>query len=158
MFVANLHKSISCISVRSPFGILTIFGNNTHIYSLKWEKYKTLNTTPLLREAAQQLAAYFNKGLKNFALPIHPRGTKFQNAVWNQISKIPYGDTKTYGDISQVILTNPRAVGGACKRNPIPILIPCHRVIGGGNNLTGYSGYGGIKTKLKLLEHESYYM
>jgi methylated-DNA-[protein]-cysteine S-methyltransferase len=74
--------------------------------------------------------------------------------VWHRMAKIPYGKTMTYGDLAHAIGSAPRAVGGACGRNPIAIILPCHRVIGGSGALTGYSGAGGINTKQFLLELE----
>ena len=100
--------------------------------------------------------AYFHKRLKSFDLPLNPKGTAFQKLVWKNISQIPFGQTSTYGTLSRAIQSSPRAIGGACKKNPIPIFIPCHRVVGRKRSLIGYSGGVGVKTKIQLLKLEDY--
>ena len=108
---------------------------------------------PLLRSAVDQLAAYFARDLKEFDLPLAPRGTAFQQRVWEQLLTIGYGETASYGLVArQLGMTNAasRAVGLANGRNPIPIVIPCHRVIGANGMLTGYAG--GLPRKQQLLE------
>ncbi len=110
---------------------------------------------PLLRSAVDQLAAYFRRDLKEFDLPLAPRGSDFQQRVWDQLVQIGYGETASYGAIAHRLgKTNAasRAVGLANGRNPIPIVIPCHRVIGANGTLTGYAG--GIQRKQQLLELE----
>lgn len=110
--------------------------------------------TPLLREAKKQLDAYFAGKLKAFSLPMAPVGTPFRQLVWGQLSLIPYGETRTYGEIAALV-GNPkasRAVGMANNHNPLPVFIPCHRVIGANGTLTGYAGGLDIKSKLLCLE------
>ncbi len=110
---------------------------------------------PLLRGAVDQLAAYFARDLKEFDLPLAPRGSAFQQRVWEQLRGIGYGETASYGEIAHRLgKTNAasRAVGLANGRNPIPIVIPCHRVIGANGTLTGYAG--GLERKQQLLELE----
>lgn len=110
--------------------------------------------TPLLLEAVSQLESYFKGGLKEFSLPLEPKGTVFMKQVWAALCEIPYGKTATYGEIAAKV-GNPmaaRAVGLANNRNPIPIIIPCHRVIGANGSLTGYAG--GLDMKKKLLDLE----
>ena len=110
---------------------------------------------PVLAAAVSQLQAYFDGDLTVFDLPLAPRGTDFQQRVWAQLSKIDYGLTASYGEIAgRLGMTNAasRAVGLANGRNPIPIVIPCHRVIGANGTLTGYAG--GIERKQTLLELE----
>ena len=107
---------------------------------------------PLLRSAVDQLTAYFARDLKEFDLPLAPRGSAFQQRVWEQLLGIPYGETTSYGEIARRLgMTNAasRAVGLANGRNPIPIVIPCHRVIGANGTLTGYAG--GLERKQQLL-------
>ena len=109
----------------------------------------------LLRRAVDQLAAYFARDLKEFDLPLAPRGTDFQHRVWDQLVQIGYGETASYGQIAHRLgKTNAasRAVGLANGSNPIPIVIPCHRVIGANGTLTGYAG--GVERKQTLLELE----
>lgn len=110
---------------------------------------------PLLCQAKAQLAEYFAGRRRVFALPLSPQGTAFQQAVWAQIALIPYGETRSYGEIA-ARLGSPakaRTVGGAAGRNPLPIVIPCHRVIGSSGSLTGFSG--GLTVKRLLLRLES---
>jgi methylated-DNA-[protein]-cysteine S-methyltransferase len=113
------------------------------------------DTHPLLVEAVRQLAAYFARDLKEFDLPLAPVGSAFQQRVWEQLRAIGYGETASYGQVAgRLGMTNAasRAVGLANGRNPIPIVIPCHRVIGADGTLTGYAG--GIERKQTLLEIE----
>jgi O-6-methylguanine DNA methyltransferase len=110
---------------------------------------------PILRKAAAQLQAYFTAGLREFSLPLDLAGTSFQQDVWNAVASIPFGETRTYRDIAEVI-GRPRAVravGAAQAANPLPLIIPCHRVIGSDGSLTGYGG--GTDTKRWLLDHET---
>jgi methylated-DNA-[protein]-cysteine S-methyltransferase len=110
---------------------------------------------PVLSRAAEQLAAYFARELKDFDLPLAPEGTPFQQLVWQQLLGIGYGETASYGQIAHRLgKTNAasRAVGLANGRNPIPIVIPCHRVIGSTGTLTGYAG--GLERKQTLLNLE----
>ena len=111
---------------------------------------------PVLQQAAAQLAKYFAGERTDFDLPLAPRGTAFQQQVWAELVKIGYGETASYGEIAHRLgLTNAasRAVGTANGRNPIPIIVPCHRVIGADGTLTGYAG--GIERKRILLDLES---
>jgi methylated-DNA-[protein]-cysteine S-methyltransferase len=112
---------------------------------------------PIVDAAATQLAEYFAGERMAFDVPLTPQGTEFQQTVWKALGDVPFGTTATYGEIARAIgqLTATRAVGAANGRNPIPIIIPCHRVIGASGELTGYSGGGGIETKRRLLDHES---
>jgi methylated-DNA-[protein]-cysteine S-methyltransferase len=113
------------------------------------------DTAPVLVETVRQLRAYFDRDLKEFDLPLAPAGSDFQQSVWAQLLRIGYGDTASYGEIAKRLgRTNAasRAVGLANGSNPIPIVIPCHRVIGADGTLTGYAG--GIERKQTLLELE----
>lgn len=109
-------------------------------------------------KAKQELKLYFDGKLKQFSVPLDMKGTVFQKRVWEELQKIPYGKTVCYGDIAKAI-GKPRAcraVGGANHKNPIPIIVPCHRVVGSDGSLVGYGG--GLKLKRFLLEMESEYM
>ena len=113
------------------------------------------DTDPLLAEAARQLRAYFARDLKEFDLPLRPEGTPFQQRVWEQLRLIGYGETASYGEIAARLGMNAgasRAVGMANGRNPIGIVIPCHRVVGSTGLLTGYAG--GVERKQALLDLE----
>jgi methylated-DNA-[protein]-cysteine S-methyltransferase len=108
----------------------------------------------LLAQAAAQLAAYFAGRLKAFNLPLAPQGTPFRQKVWMAMTSVPFGQTTTYGEVARQIGGGPRAVGGACGDNPIPIIIPCHRVLAA-TGVGGYSGRGGLEVKQFLLRHEA---
>ncbi len=109
---------------------------------------------PAHRNVHTQLRAYARGRLTSFSLPLDPQGTPFQRAVWAALLKIPYGETRTYGQVAAAIGHHgaARAVGMACRTNPIGLVIPCHRVIGGNGNLTGYAG--GLALKARLLKQE----
>ncbi len=111
--------------------------------------------TPVLARAAAQLAEYFAGERREFDLPLAPRGTGFQLRVWRELARIPYGETRSYGELARAIdqPAASRAVGAANGKNPISIVVPCHRVIAGTGALTGYAG--GIAAKRWLLEHEA---
>ncbi len=141
-------------SLSSPFGMLCLFEDGGNLVALEWGKTPDKQPSPLLEEARRQLNAYFDGTLQIFDLPLAPQGTSFQRAVWGQLRRIPFGARKTYGDIATAISGAPRAVGGACGRNPIPIIIPCHRVVGSNGGLGGYYGGDGIETKRALLRLE----
>lgn len=110
---------------------------------------------PLLHEAAQQIQAYCAGSLRCFRLPLAPVGTAFQQQVWQALLQIPYGATRSYGAVASAIgkPRAARAVGMANNRNPLPIVIPCHRVIGASGKLVGYAG--GLEIKKRLLQRES---
>ena len=114
-----------------------------------------VSADPLLLEAAAQLRAYFAGELREFDLPLAPRGTVFQRQVWTAVSAIPYGSTATYAEIAAAIgrPSACRAVGAANGRNPLPLIVPCHRVIGAAGALTGYGG--GLERKRSLLDLEA---
>lgn len=113
--------------------------------------------TSLLREAKRELDAYFAGRLRAFSVPLAPRGTAFQERVWEELRRIPYGQTVTYGEVARRIGAPQaaRAVGLANGRNPLPVFIPCHRVVGAGNKLVGYTG--GLDIKVALLAVEGIY-
>lgn len=109
-----------------------------------------------VKEVITQLQAYFSQPQFHFTLPINPEGTLLQKEIWHALRNIPKGTTTTYGSLAESLTTNPRVVGNACRKNPIPIIIPCHRVVAA-NNLGGYSGQTQgdlIKIKKWLLHHE----
>lgn len=152
-------------AIDSPIGRLTLTADDDAITGM-W--FATLrgesppvqlasqqdDAAPLLRSAAAQLGEYFAGDRQTFDLPLRPAGTLFQQRVWAALRQIPFGQTITYGELAHRIgnAAASRAVGAANGRNPIGILIPCHRVIGTNGHLTGFGG--GIDTKLALLKHE----
>ena len=146
----------------SPIGPILLVGTtkgiqhivfNSEKHSLKPDESWKLNIEPF-QDACKQLDEYFAGTRQTFSLKLTPKGTEFQQQVWQQLRKIPYGDTCSYGDIA-TRLDNPnasRAVGAANGANPLPIVVPCHRVIGANGSLTGFSS--GLAVKDWLLSHE----
>ena len=144
------------ISLHSPVGDLTVHEDAGSIVALEWGWAPEQGRTPptaLLLEARSQLQAYFDGNRGDFNLPVAPGGSAFQNRVWQVMRAIPAGATRTYGDVARQLESSPRAVGGACGANPIPIIIPCHRILASAG-LGGYSGDGGGATKARLLRLE----
>ena len=139
----------------TTFGIIEIGYNKNVIVSISFSQKASQSTPSFLTEKTiLQLNEYFNKKRTSFDIPIEPKGTVFQKKVWNALLKIPYGQTKTYKEIAEIIGNKnaTRAVGMANNKNPIAIVIPCHRVIGANGKLTGYAGGLDKKEKLLLLE------
>jgi methylated-DNA-[protein]-cysteine S-methyltransferase len=143
----------------SPLGFLILKSNGQSVTEIRFSEndIQEQSSCAVLEKCKKQLASYFSGATLDFDLPLSPEGTEFQQKVWTELLKIPYGETITYmelalrlGDAKAI-----RAVGTANGRNPIAIVIPCHRVIGAGNKLTGYAG--GIWRKKLLLEHEMKY-
>jgi methylated-DNA-[protein]-cysteine S-methyltransferase len=145
--------------IDSPIGDLTLAVDDTGLCRLHFGRSSTAgaaDTDPLLAEAAEQLKAYFAGELQEFTLPLSVRGgSDFERAVWTQLTRIPYGEMQTYGDVAKIVgdAGAARAVGTACNRNPIAIVVPCHRVVGAGGKMVGFGG--GIPTKRHLLELEA---
>lgn len=143
--------------VPSPVGPLTLTQEDQALTGLHFGEHPQQGAegpTPLLEKAARQLEEYFAGQRKEFSLPLAPKGTEFQLRVWQALLQIPYGETRSYGELAAMV-GNPkacRAVGGANHRNPLSILIPCHRVVGTGGSLTGYAGGLSVKEFLLKLE------
>jgi methylated-DNA-[protein]-cysteine S-methyltransferase len=145
---------MATLSMPSPIGTLTIEEEDERIVAIHWgDDAAGGNGSPLLDEAARQLTAYFAGRLTQFDLPLAPEGSPFECRVWAAMQTIPYGETRCYGDLAAQIGSAARAVGRACGKNPIPVVIPCHRVLAKGG-LGGYSGDGGLATKTRLLTLE----
>ncbi|PCI52006.1 MAG: cysteine methyltransferase [Alphaproteobacteria bacterium] len=142
------------LSFHSPVGDMTFSEEKGKIVALDWGWSPLSEETVFLKKAKQQLDDYFDGLNPVFSLALAVNGTDFQKRVWQAMVSIPYGKTMTYGEISHMIGSHPRAVGTACGLNPVPIIIPCHRVMGRHGKLTGYSGGEGIETKKFLLELE----
>ena len=142
------------MAVASPVGPLTLVERDGAIVAVRWGKPKAESESALLASAKAQLDGYFFCGLRNFELPLAPSGGDFDKRVWQAMLEIPYGHTKTYGEIAAAIGGVARDVGGACGRNPIPIIIPCHRVVGANGTMVGYSGGAGVESKVALLALE----
>lgn len=140
------------LTLDSPVGALTVTETEGAITALTWGGHAT-DDTPLLRRAAAQLTEYFSSQRKVFDLPLDVRGSAAQTRICAAIAAIPFGETRTYGNLSRDLDLPAQAVGRGCGGNPIPILIPCHRVLGA-QGLGGFSGGTGIETKIWLLKHE----
>jgi len=143
----------------TPIGWITLEENGEGITGLSFGKAVpknggNLEETPLLANAAAQLEEYFQGKRRDFELKLIPKGTPFQVGVWQALQEIPYGETRSYKEIAQGVGSGKgfRAVGMANNRNPIPIFIPCHRVIGANGSLVGYGG--GLPVKVHLLDLE----
>jgi len=149
--------------MESPVGPLTIAGEDAGLYHILFSAGRraagprpgwTESERGVVRETVRQLKAYFARKLTCFDLPLAPAGTAFQLAVWSELRRIPYGEVISYGELARR-LGKPRAsraVGAANGANPIPVVVPCHRVIGSGGGLTGYGGGLAIKEALLALE------
>lgn len=156
---------LTLMTLDSPLGVLRLFARGAHLTGVylpiqpapesgaEAEPVER-GTSPVLARAAAQLTAYFAGERDGFDVPLAPVGTAFQRAVWHQLAQIPFGVTRTYGELARGLgkPTGARAVGAANGKNPISILVPCHRVIAGTGALTGYAG--GIAAKEWLLSHE----
>ena len=145
---------IGSISTDSLVGKLTIREQDDAIVAIDWRDNGIGSQTPLLAEAVRQLQEYFAGRLTRFDLPLAPAGSAFEQRVWAAMRAIPHGGTRAYADLAHEVGSAPRAVGRACGRNPIPIVIPCHRVLARGGGLGGYSGGAGLPTKRLLLTLE----
>lgn len=148
-------SSTASLTIDSPVGPLTIVERDGALVRLRWGGATGSDETALLRTAAAQLSGYFFCELQHFDLPLAPTGSAFQHDVWQQMKLIPYGRTRTYGDLAAAIGGCAQAVGNACGQNPIPIIVPCHRVVAANGKLGGFSGGTGIDTKRALLNLEN---
>lgn len=144
--------------LETPIGRLRVDSDGTAVVRVAWQGDKDLrppsNGDDLCHLAAEQLSAYFAGGLEVFDVPVKVIATPFVLQVCDAMSQIPHGAVRTYGDLARDLNSAARAVGGACGRNPIPIIIPCHRVMGASGRLTGFSGGEGVNTKRFLLDLE----
>jgi methylated-DNA-[protein]-cysteine S-methyltransferase len=143
------------LSLHSPVGDLTVHEDAGAVVALDWGwlPKHLRRETPLLKRACDQLQAYFDGGPGTFDLVLKPKGSDFQQRVWRAMCEIPPGRTRTYGDIAKELGSAAQAVGGACGANPIPVIIPCHRIVAAAG-LGGFSGEGGLETKSILLRLE----
>ena len=140
----------------TPIGMLEICASEQGVTHVKFDATATdpVQVSAITQDCRQQLEEYFAGQRRHFDLPLAPKGTDFQQSIWHQLSQIPFGETSSYGDIARAV-NNPkavRAVGAANGRNPLPIVVPCHRVIGSNGTLTGFAG--GLNVKAWLLNHE----
>lgn len=151
-----MNANVTWLSFSSPVGPLTAFAINNAIGVLEWGRAPKADRPPatILEKVRDQLDSYFDGRRRHFDLPLAPAGSEFQRSVWRAMCDIPYGATRSYGEVAECLNSSARAVGTACGKNPIPIIIPCHRIVGAGGRLTGYSGGAGTETKAQLLRLE----
>jgi methylated-DNA-[protein]-cysteine S-methyltransferase len=146
--------------IRTPFAVLGIRERGGCIVAIDYLPLaadELAPATPLAERAMHQLLTYVDDPHARFNLPVVTSGTLFEDRVWEAISAIPAGGVRTYGDIAKAIRSMPRAVGGACARNPLPLIIPCHRVVAAGGRLGGFMGgkdHDPLAIKRWLLKHE----
>jgi methylated-DNA-[protein]-cysteine S-methyltransferase len=153
---------MSICYVATTVGRLAIEADHDAVTAVRWaspqehvgERTRDKTPSPVLKEATRQLERYFARKLKRFDLPLAAHGTDFQKRVWAMMRDIPYGETATYGGMAMALGSGPRPIGMACARNPIPIIQPCHRVLGSGGKEGGFSGGRGLPTKRQLLALE----
>ena len=156
--------TLTTTTVETPIGALRLVGSDAGLRAVLWPDREAREdfvaqshkgSSPLLDDAARQLGEYFNGGRTAFELPLDLVGTRFQRAAWLALAEIPFGQTVSYAE-QALRLGRPhaiRAVGAANGRNPLPIVLPCHRVIGSDGSLTGFGG--GLEVKRALLDHEA---
>lgn len=142
--------------IETWLGRLSIIETDGAITHLHWNGPSSQEETPVLKEATRQLQAYLDGKLEKFDLPLAPKGGELHQGVFKAMQAIPYGQTRTYGDLAKELDTYGQPVGQACGANPIPIIIPCHRILSA-NGLGGFSGAGGTETKIALLKLEGGY-
>lgn len=149
--------------IDSPLGRIALLGDTEAVTRLEIATDGRLTTdgrpehpTLVLQRAAAELAEYFGGQRRSFTVPVRVEGTPFQQQIWQQLQQIPFGGVRGYGELGRATgrATAGRAVGGAVGANPVPLLIPCHRVLAGDGRITGYSAGDGIPTKAWLLDHE----
>jgi len=146
--------AVLSLQIHSPLGPLTLIEKNDAIVALDFAPSANEIGTPLLQAAAQQLFQYFAGERRRFDLPLAPVCTPFEQRVLAAMREIPYGETRTYGQLAEALASEAQAIGQVCGANPLPILIPCHRVVAANGKLGGYSGGGGVETKRFLLKLE----
>jgi len=151
--VTAAHKSDFALTLGTPLGLMTLAEGAGAITALYWGSAKDHQQTALLRRAGLLLERYFAGERVIFDVPLKPAGTAFERRVWEVLCTIPWGQTRSYGEIARLAGGSPRAVGRAAGRNPIPVIIPCHRVVAA-SGLGGFSAPGGVVTKRALLALE----
>ena len=151
--------SLFCDTLDTPLGTLTLEASERGLSSIRFPNQPKsiagrLTSNDVIKLAKQELTAYFAGQLKEFSLPLDWHGTAFQESVWRALTAIPFGEAVSYADIARAIgrPQSARPTGGAVGRNPLPIIVPCHRVIGSDHTLTGFTG--GLDIKVALLELE----
>ena len=145
---------MNILSFKTSFGWITLKEENNKISSVEFGKKKNKGKSILLTKLKKQILEFTKGKRKKFSTKLNIEGTSLQKKIWHQLSLIKYGSTKTYGDIAKILKTSPRYVGNVCGQNNHLLIIPCHRVVRSDGSLGGFSGLGGIKLKMKLLNLE----
>lgn len=143
------------LSIDTPLGPVTVTEVNGAVANITFGPSTDQTESPLLHRACQQIAEYFDGLRTDFDLPLAPPQSDFQGRIRDAMIAIPYGETRSYGDLAGALKSAARAVGQACGSNPMPIIVPCHRVLAAGGGLGGYSAGDGVVTKRWLLAHEA---
>jgi len=142
------------ICFKTKFGWINASEKNCFILSISFGKKKNQGSSKTLINLKQQIKNYLLGQNINYKFKIQLNGTKLQKKIWKQLQKIPYGETRSYGEIAKKIKTSPRYVGNVCGQNKHLLIIPCHRVVRSDGNLGGFSGTGGVRLKAKLIKLE----
>ena len=142
------------ISFRTKFGWMSAIEENGKITEIKFLKIKNVGKSLILKKLKKMINEYFSKQKTSFNLPLEINGSLLQKKIWKELIKIPYGKTKSYGEIAQIVKTSPRYVGNVCGQNKHLLVVPCHRVIRTDGTLGGFSSTGGLGLKKRLLNLE----
>ena len=142
------------ISFQTKFGWISAFEEKGKITEIKFLKTKNAGKSLILKKLKKMINEYFSKQKTSFNLPLEINGSLLQKKIWKELIKIPYGKTKSYGDIAKIVKTSPRYVGNVCGQNKHLLVVPCHRVIRTDGSLGGFSSPGGLSIKKRLLSLE----
>ena len=142
------------ISFNTKFGWISAIEENGKITEIKFLKTKNVGKSLILKKLKKMINKYFSKQETSFNLPLEIKGSLLQKKIWRELIKIPYGKTKSYGDIAKIVKTSPRYVGNVCGQNKHLLVVPCHRVIRTDGSLGGFSSPGGLGIKKRLLSLE----
>ena len=142
------------ISFNTKFGWMSAFEEKGKITEIKFLKTKNVGKSLILKKLKKMINEYFSKQKTSFNLPLEINGSLLQKKIWKELIKIPYGKTKSYGDIAKIVKTSPRYVGNVCGQNKHLLVVPCHRVIRTDGSLGGFSSSGGLGLKKRLLKLE----
>ena len=142
------------ISFYTKFGWISAIEENGKITEIKFLKTKNVGKSLILKKLKKMINKYFSKQKTSFNLPLEINGSLLQKKIWKELIKIPYGKTKSYGDIAKIVKTSPRYVGNVCGQNKHLLVVPCHRVIRTDGSLGGFSSSGGLGLKKRLLNLE----
>ena len=148
---------LACRYVETPIGPMTLVASAEALVEARFGGFPISHESPVLDQAERELREYFARQRRAFDVPLAPRGTPFQMRVWNEVRTIPYGQTRAYIDVARALGNEKacRAVGRANNRNPLPVFVPCHRVVGRDGSLVGYAGGLAAKQWLLHLEREA---